>query len=440
MMLQMDWKYERNRLLFCLVIVALISMVVGYTAELIALFLFTYTVWQFYRLQALFDWAKESDDKEPPFSEGLYGQLAESISLSKNQHLEGRETAAEQLARFRELMENFPDGVVILSINNEIEWFNDRASALLVLKIADKGKQIHHLLRGPKFYGLLNSKDSSVAIITEAPRIEANLLVEKLEVRLLPYGKDERVLFIRDVTKVERANQMRRDLAANISHELRTPLTVLKGYVEMLLADTDADKERVEKSLLKVDQQVLKMQAMIESMLQISKLENAGVDNSNATTDMATIFETLDAELAPLIEKSQQQLSFNVDRNSNLNANESSLLMVLRNLISNAIHYSGQHGDIWVSWGVNDEGEGIFTVKDSGKGIPSKHLARLTERFYRVPENNIMHKAGTGLGLAIVKHELERYEAKLVIDSKVGKGSRFQCVFPAKRVIARIPT
>jgi len=73
-------------------------------------------------------------------------------------------------------------------------------------------------------------------------------------------------------------------------------------------------------------------------------------------------------------------------------------------------------------------------VKDSGRGIAARHLARLTERFYRVPENNVMHKSGTGLGLAIVKHELERHGAKLVIDSVVGKGSSFRCLFPAERL------
>jgi two-component system phosphate regulon sensor histidine kinase PhoR len=106
----------------------------------------------------------------------------------------------------------------------------------------------------------------------------------------------------------------------------------------------------------------------------------------------------------------------------------------MRNLVGNAINYADKKGEINVGWLIDDQGNGVLYVKDNGKGIAARHLARLTERFYRVAENNVMNKTGTGLGLAIVKHELERHEAQLRIDSTEGKGSCFQCVFPAERV------
>ena len=227
---------------------------------------------------------------------------------------------------------------------------------------------------------------------------------------------------------------MRKDFVSNASHELRTPLTVLKGYVEMLLTDSSAGKERVEKSLQKVDQQVLKMQTMIDELLQLSKLEESDVENSNNIINMHDLFEQLDIEFRPVAKQRKQALRLEMQPNVDLKANKSSMLTVLRNLINNAINYTEQRGEVRVSWSLNDKGEGVLSVSDTGKGIAARHLGRLTERFYRVPENNIMHKNGTGLGLAIVKHELERHEAQLIIDSKVGEGSRFQCLFSANRV------
>jgi two-component system phosphate regulon sensor histidine kinase PhoR len=266
------------------------------------------------------------------------------------------------------------------------------------------------------------------------PVNESNLVAEKIEIRVLPYGQNERLLLVRDVTKVERANQMRKDFVSNASHELRTPLTVLKGYVEMLLTDTAADRARVEKSLQKVDQQVSKMQTMVDELLLLSKLEEAEIDKATDVINIHNLFEQLDSEFQPLSKQKKQPLRFDIQPGADLKANKNAILTVLRNLIANAIHYTEQRGEVRVSWSINTDGQGVITVKDTGKGIAARHLARLTERFYRVPENNIMHKNGTGLGLAIVKHELERHEAQLLIESKVGEGSRFQCLFPSKRV------
>ncbi|MEH6503011.1 MAG: phosphate regulon sensor histidine kinase PhoR [Cycloclasticus sp.] len=430
----MDWKFERNSVLLYLVIAGVLGALVGYSAWFMAVFLLGYIIFQLYRLQRLHDWAQGSELKSVPFEKGLLGQLAYQMYQSKKQRLAQKASVGEQLERFRKLISIFPDGVVILSLSNEIKWFNGRASKLLGLKKEDEGQLLNHLIRHPHFTRLLNQPQKDGVLVMGSPVIESSRTAEKIEIRVLPYGSDERLLLVRDVTKVERTNQMRKDFVSNASHELRTPLTVLKGYVEMLLTDSSAGKERVEKSLLKVDQQVLKMQTMIDELLQLSKLEDSEVENSNNIINLHDLFEQLDIEFQPVAQQRKQTLRFDAQPNVDLKGNKSSILTVLRNLISNAINYTEQRGEVRVTWSLNDKGEGVISVNDSGKGIAARHLGRLTERFYRVPENNIMHKNGTGLGLAIVKHELERHEAQLIIDSKVGEGSRFQCLFSANRV------
>ena len=104
------------------------------------------------------------------------------------------------------------------------------------------------------------------------------------------------------------------------------------------------------------------------------------------------------------------------------------------NLVSNAIRYTPDLGSIKVTWSVNSQGQGEFLVKDSGPGIASEHLPRLTERFYRVDRSRSRDTGGTGLGLAIVKHIASRHQAQLIIESTPGNGSAFMLRFPKERI------
>ena len=432
--MNMSRQYERNMLLICLLVIGVIGAAIGYFAELMAASLLAYVVFFYRRLLRLYDWSKAPVSNKVPFEGGLFGQIAEDVYRSKKQRLAQKESVKYQLERFKKLISVFPDGVVILSLSNEIQWFNGQASRLLVLKKEDTGQLINHLVRHPRFAHFLKNRTDDDAIVMEAPIVETNWSAEKIEIRLLSYGDDERLLLVRDVTKVERTNQVRKDFVSNASHELRTPLTVMKGYVEMLLASTVDDKGQVGASLRKVDQQVIKMQTMIEELLALSRLEEGSVENSNSLVNVRALCEHVKGELQTAATEREQTLIFDIPSNLRLQGNKASILTVLRNLVANAINYSNKKADIQVGWSISDQGDGALFVKDSGKGIAARHLARLTERFYRVAENNVMNKTGTGLGLAIVKHELERHEAHLIIDSKEGEGSCFQCVFPSARI------
>ena len=106
------------------------------------------------------------------------------------------------------------------------------------------------------------------------------------------------------------------------------------------------------------------------------------------------------------------------------------------NLVSNAVRYTMQGGRISIGWRLDEKGQGLFSVSDTGIGIDEVHIPRLTERFYRVDRGRSRETGGTGLGLAIVKHVLIRHQANLEIFSKPGEGSEFRVVFPAWRVVA----
>jgi two-component system phosphate regulon sensor histidine kinase PhoR len=115
--------------------------------------------------------------------------------------------------------------------------------------------------------------------------------------------------------------------------------------------------------------------------------------------------------------------------------NEHELMSAFGNLISNAIRYTPDGGEITVRWGVNSNGQGVFSVRDTGPGISAEHLPRLTERFYRVDRSRSRDTGGTGLGLAIVKHIASRHQAQLLIESVPGVGSQFTLAFPSERIV-----
>lgn len=432
--MNIDPKLERNRMLIGLAVAAVVGGYIGYMAELMTTFSILFVVFYYRQFQRLHDWAQSQDADNMPFEDGLLGQFGGYIQNAKKQRKVQKESVKYQLDRFKKIISVFPDGVVILSLSNEIQWFNQQASKLLLLKKRDVNKPINHLIRHPKFMRFIQQLPDEAVLVMDAPAAETNWSAEKIEIRLLSYGDDERLLLVRDVTKVERANQVRKDFVSNASHELRTPLTVMKGYVEMLLAST-TDNEMLSAPLKKVDQQVLKMQTMIEELLALSRLEEGALESSNHVINLRSLCEQIKLELEAAAQDNEQRLIFDIEPTISIKGNKTSLLAVLRNLVANAINYSSRGGDIHINWSANEFGRGVLVIKDSGKGIAARHLARLTERFYRVPETNVLHKGGTGLGLAIVKHELERHEAQLIIESKVGEGSQFQCVFPSARLV-----
>jgi two-component system phosphate regulon sensor histidine kinase PhoR len=121
---------------------------------------------------------------------------------------------------------------------------------------------------------------------------------------------------------------------------------------------------------------------------------------------------------------------------NNLLGDEREILSACSNLVSNAIRYTPEAGAIHVKWDINTEGQGEFSVADTGPGIASEHLSRLTERFYRIDRSRSRDTGGTGLGLAIVKHIASRHQAQLAIESTPGKGSTFMLRFPKERLSA----
>jgi len=252
----------------------------------------------------------------------------------------------------------------------------------------------------------------------------------QLQFQITPFGANERLIMVRDITQLNNLEKMRQDFIANVSHELRTPLTVINGYVETL-ADNNT-MPAWDKPLLQMQQQAKRMSLLLNDLLELSKLETTEVGHNRKPINIEQLLSAIKGEADLLSREKNQTLTLicnNTTKPLIAFGNEKELHSAFSNLVTNAIKYTQEYGKVSVLlW--QDKSHFYVSVSDNGPGIEAKHLPRLTERFYRVDASRNSSTGGTGLGLAIVKHVLMRHDAELKITSEVGKGSVFMCVFP----------
>jgi two-component system phosphate regulon sensor histidine kinase PhoR len=181
-----------------------------------------------------------------------------------------------------------------------------------------------------------------------------------------------------------------------------------------------------------MDEQARRMRRLIEDLLTLSALESSAAPEDERAIEVRPFVEKL-AEEARALSAGRHRISVAVERDCRLTGSAEELASAFSNLVSNAVRYTPENGSVQLRWRVED-GRGIFSVQDDGIGIEVRHIARLTERFYRVDSSRSRETGGTGLGLAIVKHALTRHQATLDVRSEPGQGSTFSAVFPSQRI------
>jgi len=339
-------------------------------------------------------------------------------------------TVEKQHDRFIEAFQASPNGILMLDDQDHIEWCNEIAERFFGLNFKrDALQRINFLIRRPEFIQYLNRRQFEDPLLLERMGADANL---SLMIQAFPFGQKRHLLLVQDVTDLQKADAMRRDFVANVSHEMRTPITVLMGFLETIQS-LDIDKEQRDQYFEMMMSQAQRMKSLVEDLLTLANLEAntlpAPLQSINIETLMALVRNDAEA-----LSQGHHALNFEITSPANLMGEEREILSAFSNLVSNAIRYTPDVGSVTAKWSVNSQGQGEFSVSDTGPGIASEHLSRLTERFYRVDRSRSRDTGGTGLGLAIVKHIANRHQAQLVIESTPGKGSTFTLRFPKDRI------
>ncbi|MGB6008709.1 phosphate regulon sensor histidine kinase PhoR [Castellaniella sp.] len=383
------------------------------------------------QLSRIARWVRNIDDPPPP-SVGPWDEVLAPIYRKLKQNRLDLQERSRNFQRALLAAEALPDGALTLAPDKSLVWCNQTAADHLGLDLGqDRGHSILNIIRAPEFahYARQDSWDKPLIL-----HLNRDGQTRTLMLHLAPYGVGQFLMVTRDITQIERLENTRKDFVANVSHEMRTPLTVLSGFVETLLdlPDEAISTDQRRHYLELMAQQAHNMQALVADLLTLSSLETTPNGPGNPVPVPALIRTALTQCQA--LSNGQHQFDVRVDDTLQVVGQSSELSSALTNLLTNAVRYTPAGGTITVHWERQADGGACYRVHDTGIGIASDDIPRLTERFFRVDRGRSRATGGTGLGLAITKHVVLRHQATLDIDSIPGAGSTFSIVFPAARV------
>ncbi|OUY10350.1 phosphate regulon sensor histidine kinase PhoR [Acinetobacter indicus] len=422
-------KQDLRLLIFFLVIAGFIGLGIEQFWICIFIGFLAFFATQMRSLYLVNDWIANRPYDVPPNLHGIWGALLFNVYRSQRQERIVQAEMVGLIDRAQSSLVALAEAVVLIDHNHQIEWWNPAAERLLGIQPLDRGRNILTILRQPAFIEYFHHIDQA----PDGLKIKSTVLDEHyVQVKMTRFGGESRLLVAHDMTRMHNLEQMRKDFVDNISHELRTPLTVLSGYIETFTDQEDMNP-RWKRAFEQMQSQTRRMNALVNDLLLLSRLENEKTIAKNQIIDMPSLMNQLFDDAHAYNIDYGHTLNLDIDSHCDLIGSDMELASAFSNLITNAIKYTPKGGTITIGW--HDDGEhGYFSVQDTGIGIDPKHLPRLTERFYRVDSARSRQTGGTGLGLAIVKHVLMQHNAHLEVESKENSGSTFKAVFPKERL------
>lgn len=235
----------------------------------------------------------------------------------------------------------------------------------------------------------------------------------------------------KEIDELKKLEAFRREFVADVSHELKTPIFAAQGFVHTLLDGAVKDKSVRKRFLKKAAKSLDGLDMLVQDLLTLSHIETGEIKMHFETFDIKHLVEEVFEQFESRAEKKHLKLSLSNDTPEQVlvHADWQRINQVLTNLISNAIKYSDEGGEVTVHFDVGST-HVVTSIKDTGEGIPPEDVKRIFERFYRVDKSRSREKGGTGLGLAIVKHIMEGHNAVVKVNSILGEGSEFSFKLP----------
>lgn len=329
---------------------------------------------------------------------------------------------------------SLPDALILLGEQWQLKWANQTACQWFGINLSeDSNRPLWQLVKIPGFADFLSVREFSASFECAAPAGGGI----QLSIRVVPYRENQYLLQGREITQVRQLEQIRRDFVANASHELRTPLSIIYGYLEMMLEEPDeVISAQWKPAVHQMYGQTERIKQIIDDMMLLSRLEDVNAELDHQFLPVAPLMEAACRDAEALSVHKGHRIIQDIEQNYSLLCDGEEIRSLVMNLISNAVRYTPDNGSITIKWSVDLAG-GSLSVTDTGIGIEQENIPRLTERFYRTDPARSRAAGGTGLGLAIVNHIVNRHQASLEIQSKVGQGSEFSVHFPMAMILAQ---
>jgi two-component system, OmpR family, phosphate regulon sensor histidine kinase PhoR len=350
------------------------------------------------------------------------------------------ERLGDEQAKVRTILDGMTEGVVALDDRGRLLLLNPAGRMMFgVENGAPEGRSFLEVIRQKGLLDLVEEVRSSGAPVRH--ELELGFPVNRVvAARGAPLGLGGEaagvLLVLHDVTELRRLERVRSEFVANVSHELRTPLTCIKGYLETLLDGALDDRAHARRFLEVAGTHAERLERLIDDLLELSNIESGRVTLVPMRLDLGDVVTGVAAMFERRTTQNHQTLERAVPPDLAVRADRDRLVQILVNLVDNAVKFTLEGGRVRIEAGPGPEGRVEVRVRDTGIGIPSTDLPRITERFYRVDKTRSREVGGTGLGLAIVKHLVQAHGGELRIESALGHGTTVSFTLPAGERVA----
>lgn len=365
--------------------------------------------------------------KASVWATGEVGDVGRAINRMADELAARLASLTAATSQLEAVIGSMQDAVVAVDGHGRVLHHNESSVALLDIRVDPTGLRVWEAIRLPGLQdavGKVLRERTTVRILREVGPRAVSVIVCPIS------ASDGAVLVAHDVTEDRRYDSLRREFVANVSHELRTPISVIQGFVETLKDGAWKDEQRAPEFLDAVHRHARRLAAIVEDLLQLSRLESAGQLVKPSWIDAGPFLDRIRDEFEPLAERKQQNFSVDLDPEiEEFRADPDLLERAVGNLVDNAIKYTPDGGEVHVTVRSTRSGVAI-EVADTGIGIPESDCTRVFERFYRVDKSRSREMGGTGLGLAIVKHIMQLHGGNVSVQSQVGSGSTFTVSLP----------
>ena len=367
----------------------------------------------------------------PSAPESLGSELQHTVNQIKKRmgNLE------EERAKVSAIVQNLVEGVVAFDSQGQVLFSNFSACRILGLdELQLQGRSLWEVIRNKELAELVERcRDLR---LDERQCVEVDIYAPArmtVEVYGLPFPltnqKKGSVIVLHDVTQLRRLEQVRAEFIDNVSHELRTPLAAIIGYLETLIDEPTLETPNNRKFVHVAHQHAERLSRLVDDLRSLSEIESGKVVLLCEAVRLKDMVDEVSEMFQHQIQNKHLHITNQIDEEARVWADRDRVIQILLNLVDNAMKYSFEGGSI--TFLVQRlENFLVLQVKDTGQGIPSTDLPRITERFYRVDRTRSREEGGTGLGLSIVKHLVQLLGGQLRIQSELGKGTTVELNLP----------
>jgi two-component system phosphate regulon sensor histidine kinase PhoR len=357
-----------------------------------------------------------------------FGKIAAALDAAARQTELNFATLQNSQRQLETLLNSMEDAVIAVDPEQRVQWANQSMDRLVPQRTRLNAPVVE-TVRDPDFLHAVRGAIESRTVLTA--RATSILPARTFEVTAAPMPGGGAVAVLRDLTETERVEKTRRDFIANVSHELRTPLTSIQGYTETLL-DSASGNEAEREFLEIIRKNATRMARLTEDLLTLARVESGEQRFDIQPVAPGELLQEAVQSFREIARAQKIELQIENTSITDVNADREAVHQIFSNLIDNALKYAAAGGRIIL--GARPAGAGVeFYVQDFGPGIPSEHLPRLFERFYRVDKARSRESGGTGLGLAIAKHIMLAHDGTIRAESELNHGSTFLFTLPVAR-------